>query len=281
MADVYNQGKFRIETFAMASEPLEAMLLNASYSYDPDDSVVTDIDTNEISGSGYSRQSLTSVTVTEDVSGNLCAIAAAEIDFGSIVAGETVSDLVVFITDGNQLLSRVSLTNQATNGQTFTVQFNGADPGTFIELVDATTVDVYNSGKFLIAELTTFGSNTFSAMLMNSSYSFNVDDREKSDIDANELSGSGYSAPGLATVSLFNNDGDDTADWRSDAVSFGSIVAGETATDCVIFRTAGDQNLICRVPITPTATNGQAFGIDFENDATAGDFMRLHETDPG
>ncbi len=278
MADVYNRGKHRLSVEDMdVPVGLTAMLLNASFSYDPDNDVVADISANEISGSGYSRQTLTGVTVTEDDSGNLSAYAANQAAFGSIVFGETVASCVVFVTTGTHLLAHVSLTNTATNGQAFTVQFNGASPGTFMELVNAGTPSVYNRGKQRVGD--SVWPIPLTAMLLNASYSFDADHNSVSDISANEIAGAGYSRQALTTEAADQDSGNDRENYSADQVAFGAIVTGETVAACVIFVTSGE-DLICHVPLTPTATNGQAFGVDFDG-SSPGDFMRLHETDPG
>ncbi len=135
MTDVYNRGKQRANVEAHPVG-MTAMLLKSPFAYDVDDNVVADIVANEISGAGYARVVLGGVTVTEDDTADLSEFAANRASFGSIVAGETVTDCVIFVTTGTHLFCRVALSDTATNGQSFSVDFGGTNPGPFAQLQD-------------------------------------------------------------------------------------------------------------------------------------------------
>ena len=149
MANVYNRGKFLIGTNILPGGiVLRAMLLTATYTYDPDDNFVVDIDADEIftdGMNGYVRETLASVTwLEEDSPDNRVVWDAIQADFGSPDSGPTVSDCVIFEQDNgvsdnasaDGLICVVTLTNTPTNGQAFSVQFNGASPGTFLRIND-------------------------------------------------------------------------------------------------------------------------------------------------
>ncbi len=278
-SDVYNRGKLRIglQDGLTGDGDIVAMLLKSPFAYDPDDNIVSDISADEISGAGYSTASLTGRTNTEDDTLDKLTMAANSVSFGSIVAGETITDCVLFLSSGNHLICRVTVDNTDTNGQDVSLEFNGATPGAFLDGLSATTHDVYNRGKMNYVDKGQLQPMT--AMLLKSPYAFEQDDNVVADISVDEISGAGYARDTLTLGIVEEDSPDNRAVINATSAAFGSIVAGEQVTDCVIFET-GTNELVCRVPLTPINTNGQPFGVDFEG-LSPGDFMRLHETDPG
>ena len=108
--------------------------MRSPFSFDREDNVVADISADEITGLGYSRQALTGENFQTLPVTNRTTITADSPAFGSIAAGETVTDCVIFETATNELVVRVPIDNTATNGQPFGIDFNGTDPGIFMSL---------------------------------------------------------------------------------------------------------------------------------------------------
>lgn len=133
MADIaYNRGL--PEWAAFTTITARALLLKgAGYTPSKDHDFVADltVGTNEVAGAGYSRQTLGSKTATIDDGGDYVVYDAADPNFGTIAAGETVTGLVVyrFVTDDTDsiLLAYYDITDTATNGTPFvaTLHANG------------------------------------------------------------------------------------------------------------------------------------------------------------
>ncbi len=145
MTNVYNRGKFIVGAEVLPGGlVLRAMLVKSAFAYNVDDNVVADIDTDEIVGAGYARVTLGSVTWAEDDTNDRAHLDAARAAFGSIAIGETVTDCVIFEQDNGSsdvaandgLVARITLTNTPTNGQAFSVDFGGTNPGAFLRIND-------------------------------------------------------------------------------------------------------------------------------------------------
>ena len=96
MAGVYNRGKFIIadSSLAWTSDTIQALLVDSTYVYDPDDNFVSDI-SGELTDGSYSRQTLGTKGVTEDDTGDQAYLTAAPVDFGAL-DNETPEGMVFF-----------------------------------------------------------------------------------------------------------------------------------------------------------------------------------------
>ena len=127
MADLlYNRGLDELAAFA--TNTYKVLLLKGSgYTPNKDHDFVSDLTvaSNEVAGSGYSRQTLASKTRTIDDTNDRITYDAADPAFGSIVAGETVSAMVMFrfVTNDSDsiLIGYFDLTDTPTDGNPFTV----------------------------------------------------------------------------------------------------------------------------------------------------------------
>lgn len=127
---VYNNAKQGGDQFVWTTDTIQMLLNSASYTFDPDHDVVNDVDTNELSGTGYVRKTLASKTVTVDDTNDEVRYDAADVtwtgaNFGTVAGGV----IFKFITDDTDSvpIAWVELTSPAvTNGGDFTFQF-GAD----------------------------------------------------------------------------------------------------------------------------------------------------------
>lgn len=106
---------------------IHALLVDDTFAVDIDDDDVATVITGgeELAGSGYARETLTTVAVTLDDTGDQAYVDADDLAFGSIVAGETIGGCVVFkfVTDdaGSTPICFLDLTDTATNGQAVSV----------------------------------------------------------------------------------------------------------------------------------------------------------------
>ncbi len=123
---LYNRGLDELRNFT--SDTFEALLINdAGYVPNPDHDYVADLTpgTNEIAGAGYSRQALGTKTRTIDDTNNRITYDCADLDFGSIVAGENVTGMVVYRLVTNDadsiLIAHYPLGTVATTGLPFPV----------------------------------------------------------------------------------------------------------------------------------------------------------------
>jgi hypothetical protein len=115
-------------TINFGSATIKTMLVTSAYTMNPDHDQVSDI-TNEISVSGYSRQTLASKTVTADLTNDRVVYDAADPVFTSLATGQSIAAAVTFYDPGtgdancvplfyNELSAAVP-----TNGGNVTIQF--------------------------------------------------------------------------------------------------------------------------------------------------------------
>lgn len=145
MANVFNRGKLQLGEQAFSGEDFRILLLRTgtAYSYDPDDNFVADVLTGgvlEISVSGYSRQVLANVTVTEDDANDRVNYAADAPQFASLASGQTIDAAIVFVQVTNDadsyLVSYYNLVDTPTNGGNINILFDGQDPGDFVRILN-------------------------------------------------------------------------------------------------------------------------------------------------
>lgn len=132
---LYNRGLYELitgQTDWDGSTDIRVLLVNETETFDPDDNFVSDVVGNEISVSGYSRQSLGTRTVTEDDTNNRVVLNAATTAFGALAAGQTINAAIIYRHVGgtdsaNPLIGFIDLTNTPTNGGTFSIDWNDTD----------------------------------------------------------------------------------------------------------------------------------------------------------
>ena len=134
---LYNRGLKSILNgdVTLGTETIKALLVDSGYVLDVDHNVVNDLTpgTNELSGTGYVRKTLTSVTITQDDTNDRATLDAADITWSSINAG-TADAMVLYITQNsdndadNILLAYIDSGGfpSLTDGGDLTVQFNTA-----------------------------------------------------------------------------------------------------------------------------------------------------------
>lgn len=144
MANVYNRGKFKLADGSLSSgSDLRVLLLQPSYSYDPDHNFVSDLvpGTNELTVAGYARQVLAGVAEVEDDANDRASLEANEVNFGALASGETIAAAVVFVNTGSdatsELVAFFGLGSVPTNGGSVTVRFGASSPGDFLRILDS------------------------------------------------------------------------------------------------------------------------------------------------
>lgn len=141
MANVfYNEAKKRIlnGSIDLDTSTLKVMLVNSTYSADPDHAAVDDGSANdpqshEISVSGYSRQTLASRVVAKDDSGDFGYLDADDVVFSALATGQTIGGAVLFFDSGLDTTSIpiafYDLPDTPTNGSTVTIAWAAVGSG--------------------------------------------------------------------------------------------------------------------------------------------------------
>lgn len=131
---VYNVGAFNFASQACnwdTSSNLKVLLVTSTYTADKDHADVADV-TNEVTVSGYARQSLAaaSTTITNDTTNDRCVFDGPDVTFSALAAGETVGGAVIFEDLGadadSPLICFVDLTNTASNGGDMTITWSAS-----------------------------------------------------------------------------------------------------------------------------------------------------------
>jgi hypothetical protein len=107
---------------------------------------------------------------------------------------------------------------------------------------------IYNRLKYnLMKKLIDLGLDTIKVMLLTSTHAFNADHNVKADIDANEITGTGYTAGGadLTNKTVTQDDTNDRAVFDADDVSWTS--ATFTARHAALNDVTASKNLLCSI----------------------------------
>lgn len=125
---LYNRVKYNLmkKLVDFSADSIKVLLLNNSHSFNPDHNVNTDVNTNEISGTGYTAGgvALTSKTVTQDDSNDLAYFDADDTSW-------TTSTFTAYhavlndVTASNNLIASIDFggAKSVTSG-TFTIQWS-------------------------------------------------------------------------------------------------------------------------------------------------------------
>ncbi len=107
---------------------------------------------------------------------------------------------------------------------------------------------VYNRLKYnLMKKIVDLGLDTIKVMLLTSTHAFNADHNVKADIDANEITGTGYTAGGadLTNKTVTQDDANDRAVFDADDVTWTS--ATFTARHAALNDVTATNNLLCSI----------------------------------
>lgn len=132
---VFTRGLFELAngTFVAGTADMRGLLLDTDYTQDKNDNVLDDLDTDEISVSGYSRQTLTGESLTEDDTNDRVYIDADDPTFAGLSAGQTAGWFILYRHTGNDATAPVvagyDITDTPTNGGSIGVQFAAPSSG--------------------------------------------------------------------------------------------------------------------------------------------------------
>lgn len=140
-------------TIDLDNDTLKVMLVNASYTYDPDHDVVdnsagdaTDPSHNEITATNYTKghagagRKTATVTLAADKTNNRATVAIADLTWSSLggAANDTVAGAILFKEGANDGASRLiaffDLSDTVTNGGDLTLDFAASAAGGNIQI---------------------------------------------------------------------------------------------------------------------------------------------------
>jgi hypothetical protein len=115
----------------LTSNTVKVLALNSSYTYSAAHAFVSDVSANELSGTGYSRQTLGSKAVNQDATNDRSYFTAANFTFTSINAG-TIAFIVVFrdragADSANEVLCCIDVADLVTNGNSVISAIDATD----------------------------------------------------------------------------------------------------------------------------------------------------------
>lgn len=142
---VYNAGKEKIAngTIDLDTSALKVLLVKSTYVADADHATIDDGSANdpqshEISVSGYSRQTLSTRTVTKDNSNDRAYLDADDTTFTSLASGQTIGGAIIFYDTGADNtavpIAFYDLTDTPTNGGNIVVQWAAGASGGVLSL---------------------------------------------------------------------------------------------------------------------------------------------------
>ena len=125
MTFVYTRGLDELRNWE--TDTFKCLLVTSGYTPDRDHDYVDDVvpASNEITGAGYTRQTVANAARTIDDANDRIVYDADDFDFGSIAIGETVAGVVLYreVTNDSDsiLIAYYSLGSIATTGNPFPV----------------------------------------------------------------------------------------------------------------------------------------------------------------
>jgi len=135
----FNKGKFLLASggVSLLTHTIRVMLVDSSYTFDPDDQFVDDIAADEIGVSGYSRQTLANKDIVQDDLNDLARFEADDISFGALAAGETIGGAAIFrqVNDDTDspLIAFYDLTDLPTDGGSVLLTWANASQGSVLK----------------------------------------------------------------------------------------------------------------------------------------------------
>ncbi len=131
---VYNRGKAQIANGGtdLDTSDLRLMLVNTGYTFNPDHNFIDNAGAGdpidqEISVSGYARQTLANKSVTQDDTNDFAYLDADDVVFTGLASGQTIGGAILFRHTGTDTTAPViafyDLTDTATNGGNVTIQW--------------------------------------------------------------------------------------------------------------------------------------------------------------
>lgn len=252
---VYN--KFKAQSLGalnLATDDIRVLLVSSSYTFNPDHNFVSDI-TNELSGTGYVRKTLTSESLTEDDTNDRSIFDADDLVYPAINAG-SIDAAIVYKEAGTdatrELICCLDVTPKvATNGGD--INLNWAATIGILRAVSGS--QVYNRGLQLILGGLDLATADVRVLLVSSAYTYDADHNFVSDI-TNELSGTGYLRKALTGEVVAEDDTNDRGTFDADDVVWTGADFGTPAAAILYLEAGSDatRELITRIALSPSIT---------------------------
>lgn len=139
---------------------------------------------------------------------------------------------------------------------------------------------VYNRGKYLLATGTNLGTANLYLALVKSDYTYEANNNHFSDLSANEISVSGYTANGIALTNkaVVEDDTNGFAFLYANNVEFGpTLASGQTVGGAVLYigaASAATSQVVAFYDLTDTPTNGGSITVNWAANS-AGSVLKL------
>lgn len=142
---VYNAAKQKIAngTIDLDTSTLKVMLVQTTYTANADhatidDGTADDPASHEVSVSGYSRQTLTTPSVTNDTTNDFAYLDGDDVTFTSLVAGQTIGGAILYYHTGADNtavpIAFYDVTDTPTNGGNIVIQWAAVGSGGVLKL---------------------------------------------------------------------------------------------------------------------------------------------------
>jgi hypothetical protein len=116
---------------------LKVMLVTDAYTFNADHDAISDIVANEVTVTGYARQTPSGAAVAADLTGDFAYLDLDDTVFPGLAAGESIHGAILFVDTGSDATSWPvafhDLANTPTNGSTITVQWAAAASGAVLK----------------------------------------------------------------------------------------------------------------------------------------------------
>lgn len=270
----FNKGRTAIAdgTVNLMNDVIRVMLLNNSWTPDPDLDFVSQVLPYEITNTGYTRKTVTNVTITADFQGNLAKIDLDDVPFGAIAPGAIIGKAIYYKRVGPDdstpsddiLICYQGVPDVPTNGGTITLSISTSGL--------ATLSGLYTLGlKEIASRNIVFATDTIVALLMQDSYVYDPDHQYISDIAASEITVSGYARQQI-TVFVTEDDIGNVASIDFTNALFPALATGQTIGKIVVAKSTGNDSTSTLIGCTtPTGgaipTNGSDVLVDWATPA--------------
>lgn len=121
----------------LIDDTIKLLLVRDTYSFDPDHDFVSNVSSAELAVTGYTggfsgsgRKTLTGKSLARNDTSNRTEYDATDVTWVALGTGQTIGGIVVYKNgtsdSDSQLIAFFDITDQATNGLDFTVQWGSA-----------------------------------------------------------------------------------------------------------------------------------------------------------
>ena len=129
MSKVYNPGLLKLldGTIDFENDTIKVLLVDDNHSFNKAHEFVDDVDTNEASGTGYERKTLTNASISLDTGNDRVEFDADDLSYTGLDAG-TIASAILYkeVNDDTDspLIADIDFTDLVTNGSDVDLQVN-------------------------------------------------------------------------------------------------------------------------------------------------------------